>query len=762
MPESVDDGVTQASEHSPKESSNFDPPRRSNRIRLMNVQVKQHSLSLEKMNLTPAADTQVKDMPCFGQNRKKLVKHGRHKKVIPEDVGKSNARDNVNVLNVGTGNLENMSKKIFDVAARPISCPIWRGSFNVCNESIGFVDVLAVAAHMSNKACPEVFGMTSLLPKLLKLKVISRNVVWPQSFNHSAPTDNVIDLYIFPENESSEREFNTLMDYMTRQDLAMNAVVGNTVLLFFTSLQLPCYHWRTLGKYYLWAVFSGENAFFPYPQDDQQSIPKIVNALSSSLANDICGAIEEERNLYENVERQGSSHQTSKRKFDPAHILPCTKSKMFKKSDIISLAQGVVEEHHLTGRTVTEDGSWSSFDDAITETWVLPDSIPHEADTSAQMVIKKDAVRAANEVTVTGMLTDSIPHEADTTARHLVEKVPATVGNEVIDQEARRNTAIIAGTFSSAISKYVVSTSDVEVAITAPIQELLPASALQGLQEGEGASSLDQEGIRITGASSGLHIANALNESIRVASEIEVAPIVAHNAEISLHSVLQGCNGEQGAHTLDRQASRSIGTSVLHMATAFDEIISEAAPAEESAAEQVNGYHVKEQLAPILHAIIKKHGDIARDCPLTSSEMLASALERVCKAVLDFEAIHFSNLRSCHLKSLYSAIKDAELVNLDMKWLRNRYLEVMETVQLIQQYKDMKVSRMKNVKVVESKKRALELKKTEMAKLQSDIQSLESEVAVITAKNESLHGVISNVKSKCKHFCRNSLTDGLL
>lgn len=58
-----------------------------------------------------------------------------------------------------------------------------------------------LAAHMSNKACTEVFGVACLLPALLQSQMIPRLDVWPKSFNSSAPTDNVVDLYIFPENE---------------------------------------------------------------------------------------------------------------------------------------------------------------------------------------------------------------------------------------------------------------------------------------------------------------------------------------------------------------------------------------------------------------------------------------------------------------------------------------------------------------------------------------------------------------------------------
>lgn len=154
MPESFNEGVTQASEHctpkvaqrpSPKRSSST-PLRRSERIRLLTVQGEQHSNSLEKLNLTGPVKchsaltqtkprwltgacsllNQEKNMPSSGQNRKEC---GRPRKLIPEDGGNFNAQAkdvNVNDLNLCTGERSNMSKQICDVGARPISCPIWR------------------------------------------------------------------------------------------------------------------------------------------------------------------------------------------------------------------------------------------------------------------------------------------------------------------------------------------------------------------------------------------------------------------------------------------------------------------------------------------------------------------------------------------------------------------------------------------------------------------------------------------------------------
>lgn len=82
------------------------------------------------------------------------------------------------------------------------SCIIFfdRGSFSIYDRV--FIKVDGLAAYKSSKARGEVLDMLKgTLPASLPSKVLSKLDVWPKSFSASPPTDDVIDLYIFPENE---------------------------------------------------------------------------------------------------------------------------------------------------------------------------------------------------------------------------------------------------------------------------------------------------------------------------------------------------------------------------------------------------------------------------------------------------------------------------------------------------------------------------------------------------------------------------------
>ncbi|KAJ0794930.1 putative phospholipase [Helianthus annuus] len=63
------------------------------------------------------------------------------------------------------------------------------------------------------------------------------------------------------------------------------------------------------------------------------------------------------------------------------------------------------------------------------------------------------------------------------------------------------------------------------------------------------------------------------------------------------------------------------------------ETINEGKVSSESDIICVQGYNVKQSVAPILEPIFKKHGDIAADCLFKPASMRSSFLEIVCEAV---------------------------------------------------------------------------------------------------------------------------------
>lgn len=137
--------------------------------------------------------------------------------------------------------------------AQPLSDPIWTGQFRMHNETH-----FHLTAYISSKASPKVNSAVTVLPELLDLEMLSKRIIWPQSFADHPPNGDCIGLYFFPQYERDEMIFDRVMDNMIEQDKALKAVINNLELLIFSSHLLPPDERRICTKYYLWGVFKSK------------------------------------------------------------------------------------------------------------------------------------------------------------------------------------------------------------------------------------------------------------------------------------------------------------------------------------------------------------------------------------------------------------------------------------------------------------------------------------------------------------------------
>lgn len=206
----------------------------------------------------------------------------------------------------------------------------------------------------------------------------------------------------------------------------------------------------------------------------------------------------------------------------------------------------------------------------------------------------------------------------------------------------------------------------------------------------------------------------------------------------------------------------TICTSILNMAHHFDDDDDETFDEIDSVGERVGRYHVKPSLAPTLRAIINKHGDIGADCTLQCSEILTSVLEKICEVVQEFRELHLKNLKQHHMRLMQSAIVDAESVKVNVKWLCSRHNELREAVQQVKEYWNRKQIRREKLKVIESNKRTLEFKRSELMRLQHELESLERQNASLIADTENPNVDPSRAESYQRFKRCSSLMDGLL
>ncbi|KDO58369.1 hypothetical protein CISIN_1g0167792mg [Citrus sinensis] len=172
-----------------------------------------------------------------------------------------------------------------NVHSRPAVDPIWRGCFKVnggkVQTSVGLV------ARLTGRACPKLVYAASVLPLWVPVEILSKSDVWPQRFQISPPTVDGAALYFFPEYESDERAFDSILDDMIDHNLALKAVIKDQQLLVFSSRELPPDHWRICRKYYWWGVFEPINHIVRSGDTKCATTTELTHNLSRQEQNDL-------------------------------------------------------------------------------------------------------------------------------------------------------------------------------------------------------------------------------------------------------------------------------------------------------------------------------------------------------------------------------------------------------------------------------------------------------------------------------------------
>ncbi|KAK2985467.1 hypothetical protein RJ640_030994 [Escallonia rubra] len=163
-----------------------------------------------------------------------IEKHGKDLKLERESGPMLDKESN---FNCEVPQVANSKLNVEEEHAQPVVNPVWRGTFSILNKIDDPFDGLV--AHLSSKACAKVCDEAGSLPSSLCVEMLPKFDVWPPAFRRSEPSDDNIALYFFPADTRHERVFDNLVDEMFSQELAMSAILKNSQLLVFTSIELP-------------------------------------------------------------------------------------------------------------------------------------------------------------------------------------------------------------------------------------------------------------------------------------------------------------------------------------------------------------------------------------------------------------------------------------------------------------------------------------------------------------------------------------------
>ncbi|KAK2989110.1 hypothetical protein RJ640_018899 [Escallonia rubra] len=138
---------------------------------------------------------------------------------------------------------------------------------------------------------------------------------------------------------------------------------------------------------------------------------------------------------------------------------------------------------------------------------------------------------------------------------------------------------------------------------------------------------------------------------------------------------------------------------------------------------QEDCYTVNPSLLPIFQAIISKHGDITKNCPLHSSFMRTSVLEGICKVVQELQRKELMELDNGQLYSYYEAVKDALTMNVNVSWLLLRLDQIHDAVKSFAEIKKLVDEKTLRIKRIEQMKKDLECQKAELERLKSAMEA---------------------------------------
>lgn len=208
--------------------------------------------------------------------------------------------------------------------------------------------------------------------------------------------------------------------------------------------------------------------------------------------------------------------------------------------------------------------------------------------------------------------------------------------------------------------------------------------------------------------------------------------------------------------------SRSASLNLTQMCLLMDEDpadFDEVGSRSNEAFVSVNGYEVKAEMAPILRDIFISQGDIAKDCTFCAVRSRSCLLENVCGIYKRMEGANFMLVTPAELNSLLEEVRDLETTKIELGWLHQRLVQIMEAKEGI---KTLKEEKRRTAEAIERRKQELAGEKKQLEALVTKIHKDENVLTVLEAEEEKLHEKFNNMKSTLKVFYRKSLVYGLL
>ncbi|KAJ7953056.1 Phospholipase-like [Quillaja saponaria] len=186
---------------------------------------------------------------------------------------------------------------------------------------------------------------------------------------------------------------------------------------------------------------------------------------------------------------------------------------------------------------------------------------------------------------------------------------------------------------------------------------------------------------------------------------------------------------EPRANSMGGHLRRSVSFNLTEMASMWE---NEASNNEEvnflgfdSTLVTVQGYQMKEASAPMLSAILSKHGDIAMNCSLLRVEYRSSLLEAVCDILKRLQEAEITHFTPVDVKDMLELVGDLRNVNIEVEWLHDRLKQILEVMELLKQSRTLKEAKETYGQNVKDTKAEWEANELEIKAYESEIRAYE-------------------------------------
>ncbi|KAF7828898.1 plant phospholipase-like protein [Senna tora] len=229
----------------------------------------------------------------------------------------------------------------------------------------------------------------------------------------------------------------------------------------------------------------------------------------------------------------------------------------------------------------------------------------------------------------------------------------------------------------------------------------------------------------------------------------------------------KGC--EMKSHSMDKCPSETLSLGLAEWANMWDDEASNHHAVVDSSLVTFEEYRVKEESVPMLSLIFRKYGDITKNCTFVRAEFRSRILDVVCDNIRRLQATEIEHVTEGEVKDMIDLVVDLKNGKVDIGWLHERLVEILEAIQLIKESgRSLKDEGDSNAEKIENAKREEEVLKVELMTLEENRKSVREKLAVVERtlamereKSIMIKEKVINAKSKIRRLHNKTLVDDL-